>query len=228
MRKKSILTEKQRNNCCLMQKVEIPFAKRIFDIVMSFLLIILFSPFIAAVLLLMGAEFLFVSESRGRIFYSEIRISAGKPFRIFKFRIFKETAIKKMLEEEQFIHTKKLERDRDNLTYLGILLKKIYMDELPQLFNILKGDMSLVGPRPTNIVNAQRLYEEGFYSKFLIRAGLMGTFQLYKGRKGAFDQEDLDMKYINFCRKSPGWKIIFYDLQVIALTILTVLRAKGI
>jgi lipopolysaccharide/colanic/teichoic acid biosynthesis glycosyltransferase len=211
-----------------MEKVNIPLAKRIFDIVMSFLLIILFSPFIAVVLLLMGLEFLFISESRGSIFYSEIRISAGRPFRIYKFRIFKKHVLENILRKEGFIHTKKLERDKHNLTYTGRLLKQIYMDELPQLFNVLKGDMSLVGPRPTNIANAQQLYEEGCYSKFLIKAGLMGTFQLYKIRKGAYDQEATDLKYIDFCRKSPGWKIIWNDFKIIILTIWTVLRAEGI
>ena len=211
-----------------MQKVEIPFSKRIFDIVMSFLLIILFLPFIAVVLLLMGLEFLFISESRGSIFYSEIRISAGKPFRIYKFRIFKDKVLNNILEKGGFVHTKKLERDKNNLIYTGRLLKQIYMDELPQLFNVLKGDMSLVGPRPTNIANAQQLYEEGCYSKFLIKAGLMGTFQLYKIRKGVYDQEATDIKYIDFCQKSSGWKIILYDLKIIFLTIWTVLRAEGI
>lgn len=211
-----------------MKKVEIPITKRIFDIVMSVLLIILFSPFIAVVLMLMALEFLFIPLSRGGFFYSEIRISEGKPFRIYKFRIFKQKAIKDMLAHEGFIHTKTLEGNKNNLTYIGRFLKKIYMDELPQLFNILKGDMSLVGPRPTNIANAQQLYEDGCYSKFLIKAGLMGTFQLYKIRKGAYDQEITDMKYIEFCRKNPGWKIVLYDLKIILLTIWTVLRAEGI
>ena len=211
-----------------MQKVRISFAKRLFDITVSLALIVLLSPFIILIMLLMLAENIFVSSSRGGIFYAETRISQGRQFKIYKFRIYKNNILNRLREKGELIHTKQLEQNNNNLTYVGRMLKKVYMDELPQLFNVLKGDMSLVGPRPTNPENYQDLIAKGCYSKQLIRAGLTGYFQSHKGLKIDKGQEELDMEYINFAKDNPGWKVVLYDIKIIFITILTILRAEGI
>ena len=201
--------------------------KRIFDIVVSLLALVLFSPFILSIIIGMALEGIFSPPSRGKIFYSETRISAGEPFKIYKFRIFKKEGLNRVLKAGQFVHTKELEKDINNLTHAGRFLKKIYMDELPQLVNVLKGEMTLVGPRPTNIINYERLITERKYAKYLMRAGLIGYYQSHKGIKIHKNQEELDMEYINFCQDNPGWKVILYDIKIIFITILTVLRAEG-
>jgi lipopolysaccharide/colanic/teichoic acid biosynthesis glycosyltransferase len=136
--------------------------------------------------------------------------------------------LRKALEDSSCVHTKPLEGDPKNLTYAGRFLKMIYMDELPQIYNVLRGDMSLVGPRPTNIENSEKLFKEGKYSKYLAKAGLTGYFQSHKGLKIDMNQEEIDMEYINFCRNNPGWKVILYDIKIIFISILTVLRAEGV
>lgn len=211
-----------------MEKVQIHFAKRFFDIAVSLTLIVLLLPFAIIIFLVMLIESIFISSSRGRIFYKETRISAGKPFKIYKFRIYKRDILKKIEERGELIHTKKLEQEKKNLTYIGRGLKRIYMDELPQLINVLKGDMSLVGPRPTNPENYQELIEKGCNSKELIRAGLTGYFQSHKGLRIYKGQEELDMEYIDFVKNNPGWKVVIYDIKIIFITILTILRAEGI
>lgn len=230
--KEALLWNPQRRNSPPLRgrgsAVKTHFEKRIFDIIVSLTAIVLFSPFIFLVLISMFIENIIVPSSRGKIFYSEIRISAGEPFKIYKFRIFKMAALERAARDNSCIHTKPLEGDPKNLTYVGRFLKRIYMDELPQIYNVLRGDMSLVGPRPTNIENSEKLFKEGKYSKYLAKAGLTGYFQSHKGFKTDMDQEEIDMEYINFCRNNPGWKVILYDIKIIFISILTVLRAEGV
>lgn len=211
-----------------MEPVKLPLGKRLFDIVMSLLILLLSLPFVVLLLIVMFLESIFVPSSRGRIFYTETRISEGKPFTLYKFRIFKIAAINEALAKGPSIETKVLEQDQKNLTFTGRLLKQVYMDELPQLLNVLKGEMSLVGPRPTNMVNAERWRWEGKHSKFLIKAGVTGYFQSHKGRKLNADQEELDMWYINYCRSNPGWKVVLMDMKILLISLLTILRAEGI
>ena len=128
----------------------------------------------------------------------------------------------------KIIDTKKLEGNKINLTYAGRIIKPFYFDELPQLFNILKGDMSLVGPRPVAPANSERLISKGLYSKKLIKAGLTGYFQAQKDKIPPPNQEESDMAYIDFCRDNSGWRIVMEDIKIILSTVLTVLRAKGV
>ena len=210
------------------EPIAFPRVKRIFDIVVSFIALIAISPIIALIMLIMCLEMLISKRSRGSIFYREIRVSEGKPFTLIKFRIFTTSAIEKGRNGNGVVHTKKLEVEHKNLTFIGSLLKKVYMDELPQLWNVLKGDMSLVGPRPTNMENSERLLKEGKLSKFLIKAGLTGFFQSHKGIQLNGKQEEMDMAYINFVKNNPGWKIVLYDIKILSITLRTILRAEGI
>lgn len=159
--------------------------------------------------------------------YSETRISQGEKFKLYKFRIF---TLKSIEQAQKFgvVHTKKLEKDKKNMTFVGRMLKKIYFDELPQLYNVLKGDMSLVGPRPTNIENYQRGLMLGKESRTLIKAGVTGYFQSHKGLLPDADQEMLDMEYVEFVKSNPGWRVLMYDAKIIIVSIRTVFRAEGI
>jgi len=120
-------------------KIKTPLAKRIFDIFGSVFALILFSPVILLIIISMMIEQVFFPSARGPIFYYETRISFGEEFKIIKFRIFKISALKTAPQEEGCLHTKELEKNKINLTYLGRFLRRTYLDELPQFFNILKG-----------------------------------------------------------------------------------------
>lgn len=109
--------------------------KRFLDIIVSFLGIIIFSSLLVLLAVLIKID------SKGPIFYRGIRIGkSGKPFRIFKFRT--------MIPEAEKLGGPSTPADDPRLTKIGKFLKKYQLDELPQLFNVLKGEMSLVGPRP--------------------------------------------------------------------------------
>jgi lipopolysaccharide/colanic/teichoic acid biosynthesis glycosyltransferase len=212
----------------ILEPVKLPKEKRIFDIIVSIILLILGLPFILLVLLSMALEAIFAPSSRGSVFYTETRISQGQPFKFYKFRIFKTASLKKHFNECGFVQTKTLEQDGNNLTFTGRGLKKIYMDELPQLLCVLKGDMTLVGPRPTNVVVSQQDYNRGQYFRYLIKCGITGYFQAHKDVRLDKSQAEIDMEYINFVKTNPGWKVVVYDVKILLATILTVLRAKGL
>lgn len=126
----------------------------------------------------------------------------------------------------EFIHTKPLERN-GSLTFVGKILKQIYMDELPQLWNVIEGDLSLVGPRPVNTEVYRRLMNEGITAKAFIKAGITGIFQSLKNERGK-RSATLDQEYLDICRRSPWWQIIPNDIRIIFRTLKVILKAKGI
>lgn len=207
------------------RKLPIHPAKRIFDILLSLIILAVLSPFILTVLFLIKAEHLLRGRPFDPFFYSEIRFSQGKPFRLFKFNIFKYEKIETMHKKGIFIHTKDLEKN-GGVTIIGWILKQIYMDELPQLFNVLKGNMSIVGPRPVNKEVYKTLIKQGIVAKKEIRAGMTGHFQAFKNTSGKKSDES-DREYVDYYFNNPWYKILLFDVKIILRTIRVILRARG-
>ena len=208
--------------------VAFPATKRTFDVLVSAALLVLTAPLWAIIILAMTLEGELVASSRGKIFYRERRVSEGRIFMLNKFRVFKQESLARAQAESGEISTKELEKDGRNLTSTGRILRRVYLDELPQLWNVLVAEMTLVGPRPINLAVAERHRAEGKTSKFIFRAGLTGYFQSHKGLKFDLEQEQADLQYIDFCRRASAWKILLRDLQIIFISVYTVLRAEGI
>lgn len=210
-----------------MEKVPIPKVKRLFDIIMSVIVTVAISPLLIVLIVLFLIEEILITSSRGPLFYKEIRISHGEPFPLWKMRTFKMTAINNA-RKIGMIHTKELERDRTNLTYTGRLMRQIYMDEAPQIFSVFVGDMSFVGPRPTNPENYERDIKKGLFAKQILRAGLTGRFQTHKHKKYGLNQEIVDLEYADLCATKSGIRILLTDLKILLQTAITVLRAEGL
>lgn len=207
--------------------VKIPYSKRVFDIAMASFLLLLFTPLFLFIIIWVGIEQIFIKDSRGPLFYNEKRVSQGKVFKFYKWRTFKAKAIAEALKNATVIHTAALQADPENLTHYGGFLKRIYMDESSQLWNVLRGDMTLVGPRPTNLENSENFKKSGDYTREIMICGLTGPFQSQKGY-GARPQSDLDKEYVDFVATNPGWRVVFGDFKIILRTIRVVLEAKGI
>lgn len=207
----------------------IPRAKRILDIIITGLALIILSPLFLAIAIAIKVEGFFFRTSRGPIFYSETRISQGEPFTLRKFRIFKVSAYAPARFRGETVHTKPLERDPNNLTVIGKTLKKFYLDELPQLWNVFIGDMSLVGTRPWNPVDYQKEIARGFYRKKIIKAGLTGPVQLYKLDAPAWGGEQkLDNDYIDFCRRHRGAWLILKDIGILCKSLWFMIKGQGL
>ena len=163
-----------------------------------------------------------VSDSGG-IFYSQIRCGyKGKPFRIWKFRsMVADADQKKHLVKNQasgFIF--KNEND-PRITPIGRFLRRTSLDELPQFWNVLKGDMSLVGTRPPTPDEVAR-YTPHHWQRLDVKPGLTGEWQV-NGRSTVKNFEDIVEMDLQYQEK---WSVT-YDLQLILKTILGVVRGSG-
>ena len=209
--------------------VPIAWPKRIFDVALSLFLLTLLSPLLLAILLALAADSLIVSRDRGPFFLSEPRGSEGRIFRLPKFRIIRMEVFERISREQKYLHIKEMEGSDEHLTLVGGFLKKFYMDELPQLFSILRGDMSFVGPRPWPLEPYYEEIESGILRKRLIRPGLTGLVQANKGAVGGPDEWTLDYAYIGFMA-SPrsGFTKLWLDLRIMSRSVRTLFEGKGL
>lgn len=203
--------------------------KRIFDAIISSLSLIILSPIFLLVAFLSWAEKLFIKESRGPLFYTETRISQGNPFTLYKFRILKTTSYFPIRAQGSIVSTKALERKPHTLTYTGKILKKFYLDESPQLWNVLRGDMSMVGTRPWTPPDYEKELAKGIYRKKLIKAGITGPVQIHKhNAKEMGGEHMLDNHYIDYQRAHKGLGIVFYDAKILLFSLWFMIKGQGL
>ena len=194
------------------------FIKRSFDIACSALLIFVLSPVLAATALAIRAT------SRGGAIYRSSRPGmGGAPFDCFKFRTMYEDAEFKQRELEDRNEKEgpifKI-RDDPRVTPVGRFLRRWSLDELPQLFNVLRGEMSLVGPRPLPDRDYERL-EDWHRKRYLVLPGMTGLWQVSGRSELDFDElVRLDFLYLE------RWSV-FLDLSIMLKTIPAVLRRRG-
>lgn len=182
------------------------YIKRILDIISSLLAIIILSPLLG-VLTVIGAF-----EMKGNPFFTQER--PGKDEKIFKLVKFRTMTNAKDKNGE-------LLSDDERLTKYGKFLRNTSLDELPELFNILKGDMSVIGPRPLLVKYLPR-YNQHQHRRHEVRPGLSGWAQV-NGRNAISweDKFDYDVEYVD------NYSIVM-DLKILFMTILNVLKREGI
>jgi sugar transferase EpsL len=182
------------------------YCKRLFDLILSILALILLSPVLGLVSLLvrlkLGSPILFRQERPGL---------GGRPFTCYKFRTMTNT------RDPQG----NLCSDCDRLTFFGRLLRSTSLDELPELFNVLKGDISLVGPRPLLMQYLDR-YSPEQMRRHEVKPGITGWAQV-NGRNALTWEEKfkLDIWYVDH-------QSLWLDLKIIVLTIWKTLKREGI
>lgn len=181
------------------------FFKRLFDIVVSLIGIILASPFM---LVIAAAIKLY---DGGPVFYKQPRLTKDeKEFMIYKFR--------SMTVDSEAKGARLAAKGDARITPVGNIIRNIHFDELPQLFNILKGDMSLVGPRPERRIIAEQYLDEipEFYMRLKVKAGLTGYAQVYgKYNTTPYDKVKLDITYITKYSFWLDMKILFLTFKIL-------------
>lgn len=183
--------------------------KRLFDFVMSLMGIIVLSPIILIVALAVKLT------SPGPMLFKQRRIGKNNDeFQIYKFRT--------MRIDTPNVPTHLLENPEQWITPVGKFLRKTSLDELPQLFNILKGEMSIVGPRPAlyNQIDLKEMRTEAGVHKLV--PGLTGWAQI-NGR----DEIPLSLK-VKLDKEYLEKKNFFFDIKIIFMTVLSVLKSEGI
>ena len=184
-------------------KVEQRFAKRAIDIIFSLILAIITSP-----IMLITAIAIKICD-RGPVLYKQIRCTeGGREFKIIKFRSMRVDAEKDGV-------ARLASKDDDRITPVGHFIRAVRIDELPQLFNILKGDMSFIGPRPERPDIIRQYMEDmpEFAFRMRVKAGLAGYAQVYgKYNTTPYDKLKLDLSYIeNYS--------VWLDIKLMILTI---------
>lgn len=191
--------------------------KRLFDIIVSSLLLLLALPILVLIAIAIKLE------SRGPLFYNAKRAGRGfKIFRFYKFRTMVVNADKKieaLAHLNQYGQTNtgpvffKIAND-PRITKVGRFLRNTSLDELPQLFNVLKGDMSLVGNRPLPLYEAATLTTNEFVERFMAPAGITGLWQIKKRGKAEMSIDERISLDISYARNSN----LLYDLWIMANT----------
>lgn len=182
---------------CIKKKPVYAFFKRTFDIISSFLgLVVLLLPLLVVALIIIidspGASPIYVQERIGK---------NGRKFKFYKFRSMIPNAEKKLdqlLEKNEMKGPTFKMKDDPRITRFGRFIRKTSIDELPQLWNVLKGDMSLVGPRPP-LPREVAMYTEHQYQRLSVTPGLTCYWQIQPKRNSlSFDEWlSLDLKYIS-------------------------------
>ena len=185
--------------------IEQRFAKRTMDMVCSLAAIIILSPFMVVAALIIKLY------DGGPVFYTQERLTRdGKSFQIIKFR--------SMRVDSEKDGARLAQKDDDRITPFGHLIRRTHFDEIPQVFNILKGDMSIVGPRPEREAIAKQYAEiiPEFPLRLKVKAGLTGYAQVYgKYNTTPYDKVKLDITYIEKYSIWLDFKLIMMTFKVI-------------
>jgi len=197
--------------------------KRAMDIILSFLALLILSPILLVVAIVIKLE------SKGPIFYISKR--AGNGYRVFdfyKFRSMRQDAdkhLQTLAAQNQYGNSAFFKIKNDpRITRFGSFLRTTSIDEIPQLLNVLKGDMSLVGNRPLPLYEAEKLTRDGIAYRFLAPAGITGLWQITKRGKDDMSEEErirLDMIY---ARKYS----FLYDLKILLGTFPALLQKEKV
>ena len=204
-----------------------PTPKLILDKTLSAALLVVLSPVFAFLFVAMGLDALLRRRDRGAWLYRERRISRGRQFDLLKFRTLRREVLEGIDPMES--HARLHEADESNLTWAGRrLLKPRYLDELPQIWNVFRGDMSLVGPRPwpPSMVEDQVAKGVTYRNEFV--AGWTGPAQVEKGVTESSGYSVLDVAYIDGCRNASAWQVIRTDLALLRRTFAVMVRGEGL
>lgn len=199
------------------------FSKRAFDLLISVIGILILLPFFAVLAIIIRIS------SRGKILHVQNRFGKnGKIFKLLKFTTMHKDADERMRDyladwphiEKEWKKFKKLRGFDPRVTLLGKFLRRFSLDELPQLFNVLKGDMSLVGPRPYLVHEEKDIGQ--FSSTILkVKPGMTGIWQIRGRSELSFESRiEMDMEYVRN-------RSLFGDIRIVLKTVGVVLRGKG-
>ena len=198
------------------------FVKRAFDFIVALAAIVAISP-----LLLIISAIVYPGDP-GPVIYGQVRIGKnGEAFKMWKFRSIYKNA-DKMIDQltdeqrQQYITEFKIDND-PRITPVGNFLRKTSLDELPQLFNVLCNDMSLVGPRPLIESEIQTYYADMFDTLLSVKPGVTGYWQAYARNNATYQsgqRQQMEMYYVNHAS-------IMLDIKILFRTVASVLHRDG-
>jgi lipopolysaccharide/colanic/teichoic acid biosynthesis glycosyltransferase len=219
--------EKYADIFSIKQPIKTPFLKMLFDKILAIIILVACLPVILMLFLAYKIEGLILPENRGPLFFYYNAVSQGKVFKKYKIRLIKEKYIDKELQAKGDWHAYSKEWTPESRTYVGRFVKKFYLDEIPQFWCVLKGDMSIVGPRPLAVHHYERDLAQGNVTRFLIKGGLLGLGHIMKGTT-EMGNPVYEYEYIRRYIHSSSFRLLMLDFKIIWRGIALMLKGQGL
>lgn len=202
------------------------FIKLIFDKFIAVLFLIIAVPIFLVLKIAYLIEGWLIPENKGPLFFYYYAISAGKIIPKYKIRIIKLKYIDPVGASKHEWKAYSAEWSPTSRTYMGQFVKKFYLDELPQFYSILIGDMSIVGPRPLAVIHYERDLAQGNVARKLLKGGLLGLGHINKGTL-EFGNPQYEYEYLDQYINRSSFKLLLLDLWVIWKGVFLIFKGGG-
>ena len=202
------------------------YLKLFFDKLVSLLFLAITLPIIFFLKLAFIIEGLIIPENKGPMFFSYNAVSQGKVFPKYKIRLIKTKYIEPEGAKRGDWIAYSAEWNEDSRTIVGTFVKKFYLDEIPQFWNVLRGDMSIVGPRPLAVIHYERDLAQGNVTRKHLKGGLLGLGHIMKG-KPEFGNPIYEYEYIDQYIKRSELGLLWLDLTIIWRGVILILKGGG-
>jgi len=202
------------------------FYKVFFDKLAALILLAVSVPILLLLKISYLTEGWLIPENKGPMFFYYNGVSAGKIIRKYKIRLIKEKYIEPDGAKRHDWIAYSAEWTSDSRTFVGQFVKKFYLDELPQFWSVLKGDMSIVGPRPLSVIHYERDRAQGNVTRFLLRGGLLGLGHINKGTT-EMGNPIYEYEYVDQYLKRSSFSLLCLDLWIIWKGVLVIVKGGG-
>lgn len=190
------------------------FFKVLFDKIVALIFLLISAPILLFLKLAFLIEGWLIPENSGPMFFYYNGVSAGKIIPKYKIRLIKTKYIEPEGAKRHDWIAFSAEWTPDSRTHVGQFVKKFYLDELPQFWSVLKGDMSIVGPRPLSVLHYERDRAQGNVTRFLLRGGLLGLGHINKGTS-EMGNPVYEYEYVDQYLKRSSFGLLCLDLWII-------------
>jgi len=201
-------------------------SKILFDKLVGTVLLILSAPILVLLRVAYYIEGILVPENKGPMLFFYWGISAGAKIKKWKLRLIKTSYIEPEGAARHDWLAFSAEWTSESRTYVGAFAKKWYLDELPQFWSVVKGDMSIVGPRPLSVMHYERDKAQGNISRSLLKGGLLGLGHINKGTS-EMGNSVYEYEYIEEYLKRSAFGLLRLDLWIIWKGVLVILKGGG-
>jgi lipopolysaccharide/colanic/teichoic acid biosynthesis glycosyltransferase len=201
-------------------------SKVLFDKFVALIFLTCAIPVFLMLKLLYIIEGLFFPNNAGPLFFYYKAVSSGKIFPKYKIRLIKQQFIDPIGASQGDWIAFSAEWTPESRTYVGRFVKKFYLDELPQFYNVLRGEMSIVGPRPLAVIHYDRDLAQGNVSRKLLRGGLLGLGHINKG-SAEMGNPAYEYEYIHQYLNRSSFGLLLLDLWIIWKGAIVIFKGGG-
>lgn len=202
------------------------FLKLCFDKLVAIVMLALSAPVFLLLKIAYVIEGWLIPDNKGPLFFYYNAISGGRVIPKYKVRLIKMKYIEPEGAKRHDWIAYSAEWSPDSRTHVGQFVKKFYLDELPQFYSVLMGDMSVVGPRPLSVMHYERDHAQGNVTRFLLRGGLLGLGHINKGTP-EMGNPVYEYEYVDQYLKRSSLDLLMLDLWIVWRGLLVIVKGGG-